>query len=330
MKKYVVILLILLLSSPVFAKEELQEIKDLGDRAMVQYSDFAKVEDQEDSKNSKVTTNFREFLKDKRELTNLMNEIRPKEFIKTELLESKVEPLGNDRYRYFGSMMFYYKDQGNDSGAQMNSQFIFQKENGEIKCLGGLINDFSTTYFYPEMMEIKYGEPLEFSQFFDEDFNPKTDGNLGYDLEKVKEDYRQVMREFGYLKDEYLTRGEVLESFGELWERSGETLPKDHDGKKDIQTWAIEHKILKGYVDKDFGLQKAVTQEELATFVYRYMNVKKKDLLTEKGSQLEHVSPWARNAVAYGMEKGFFTLEDFSPKAYLERDGWKKILEKLY
>lgn len=79
----------------------------------------------------------------------------------------------------------------------------------------------------------------------------------------------------------------------------------------DPVSWAANKGIVKGYGNGKFGPNDDITREQFITILYNYASYKGKNILNkanlEKYVDYAHISNWAKDAMAWGVESGIIT-----------------------
>lgn len=79
----------------------------------------------------------------------------------------------------------------------------------------------------------------------------------------------------------------------------------------DAVLWATEHKIVEGYGGGLFGIQDAITREQMAAILYRYAQYKTYDTAKTAAlsaySDAAALSPWAHTAMEWAVAEGLIT-----------------------
>ncbi|MBQ4382404.1 MAG: S-layer homology domain-containing protein [Oscillospiraceae bacterium] len=139
-----------------------------------------------------------------------------------------------------------------------------------------------------------------------------------------------------FMPNERATRGLVADALfrlnGDVFYEVPEYTFKDvQHGQKYAQAiyWAQENEIVKGYTSTVFGADNAVTREQTATILYRISGEKASEASLERFKDAERVSAYAREAMAWAVEKGIFngTEEGYLfPRNYITRAQLAQVM----
>ena len=105
--------------------------------------------------------------------------------------------------------------------------------------------------------------------------------------------------------------------------------------------WGKKNKIINGYENGKFGTGDKITREQLVCFLYRYAGyigadtkiTKSSDYFALKYRDFNSVSPFAKAAVVWALEKGIIsgrTPDTIAPQGYAQRCEFAQILYNIY
>ena len=104
----------------------------------------------------------------------------------------------------------------------------------------------------------------------------------------------------------------------------------------DAIAWAAEEGIVNGYSDKYFGTNDAVTREQLATMIYRYVDslglVFHDGVALDEFNDADEVSAWAVEGLKWAVAAGIVTGTpdgDLNPKDTATRAEAAAMLERM-
>ena len=123
-----------------------------------------------------------------------------------------------------------------------------------------------------------------------------------------KKDFWEGTSETEFSPDKYMRRGMFVTVLARL---SGEELPAKAAGFSDIDdnayyassvAWAVQHKIVNGEYDAQFGPDEFITREQLCVMLDRYAAYQEEQAKIKKEgvtsfTDEEEISPWARESV---------------------------------
>jgi len=148
--------------------------------------------------------------------------------------------------------------------------------------------------------------------------------------------------------DYNMSRGAFAAALGRLWVKNGGSLSSEYDEVfkfSDVSSsdkyyeyvqWASNAKIMTGYGDGRFGYYAALTREQMAICVVRYLEYTGREIsestidLTYKDAS--SIAGWALSGVRYCTEIGLLKGTDtgnFRPKAYMTRVQAVTVIKRI-